>query len=96
MGARLADPVLPLQTMNAHCIAVRAAANAVNNPANLSPAEMDHLIRQAGLAVEVLRYVFRCVGGDVRLEGRCEAAGKATKALVTSLEVKRANVGGVH
>lgn len=90
------QPALPLQTMNAHCIAVRAAANEANNPLDISPQEFDHLISLARLRVAELRETFKFVKGDMRLEARCEAAGKSAQALLTSLEVKRARlVGGI-
>ncbi|MGC1173134.1 hypothetical protein [Polaromonas sp.] len=92
----LAQPALPLQTMNAHCIAVRVAANEANNPLDITPQEFDRLITMARLQVRELREAFAFCRGDLRLEARCEAAGMAAKALLTSLEVKRARlVGGI-
>lgn len=94
MSPALAQPALSLQTMNPHCIAVRAAANEVNNPLDLSLEEFDRLIALQRLQVKELREGFKFVRGDMRLEARYETAGKAVKALLTSLEVKRARLAG--
>lgn len=84
----------PAPTINGHLIAVRAAANEVNNPAGLTVDELDRLIGLAKVEVKELRQGFACTRGDIRLEARYEAAGRAVKALLTSLEVKRQALAG--
>ena len=89
-------PALDMPVQNPHCIAVRAAANEANNPTQIAPEEFDRLITMTRLQVQELREGFKFCRGDLRLEARYESAGKAVKALLTSLEVKRSRqIGGV-
>ena len=84
---RLADPVLPLQTMNKQCNAVReAAALAQAKRPPPDPEQLLHLKWCAEQARLLLTGVFREVRGDVHLEGRAETAGKAVRRLMDSLQ----------
>jgi hypothetical protein len=87
MTPRLADPVLPLQTMNATCNSVReaAAAAAARRPPP-DPEQLLHLKACADSARVLLQGVYMQIKGDVHLEGRVETAGKAILRLMDSLQ----------
>lgn len=89
MPARLADPVLPLQTMNAHCNAVRAAAAAATRPPPATPEELTKLINLHTLELKELREGYAFVKGHPLLEQRYEAAGTAVRDLLWTLRRMR-------
>lgn len=91
MTPALAQPVLPLQTMNRACIEVRAAAEAAK-PTTFKPnaAALDHLLREATLQRSELRESFVYVSGNPLLGLRYANAGQALGALIATLTRLRA------
>ncbi|WP_341904049.1 hypothetical protein [Polaromonas sp. YR568] len=89
--ARLADPVLPLQTMNRTCIEVRAAAEAAK-PEAFTPnaAALDHLLRQATDMRIELRHSYAFVKANPLLKLRYEEAGAQIGVLIATLARMRA------
>lgn len=88
-GPRLADPVLPLQTMNAHCMAVRIAAANAANPVQLTPEALTTMINMAAVVKSDLREMYRACRGDASLEARLETTAKALERVVYGLKAKR-------
>jgi hypothetical protein len=89
MMPRLADPVLPLQTMNAHCMGVRIAALNAQNPAAVSIEEITRLIDMASVIRLALLDGHKAFKGDVSMQNRYETAGKALARVVVGLRAKR-------
>ncbi len=96
MTPRLADPVLPLQTMNAHCMAVRIAALEAQNPASLPTQTLDTLLTEVEFMIHRLRMIYSMCRDDAGLTVRCETAGKAVQRLQYGLKGRKScAVGGV-
>lgn len=83
MAPRLANPVLPLQTMNPHLNAVRACLRPVTFTP--PPAAIERLLAQSELQRKELRESFAYVQGNPLLQARIEAAGKAVQELCFAL-----------
>ena len=90
-GPRLADPALPLQTMNPHLNAVRACLKPVTFTP--PPAAIERLLAQSELQRKELRESYSYVQGNPLLQARVQAAGEAVQQLCLSL--RRMHLGGV-
>ena len=90
-GPRLADPVLPLQTINPHLNAVRACLKPVTFTP--PPYAIEKLLAQSELQRRELRETFAYVQGNPLLQARVQAAGEAVQELCFSL--RRLHLGGV-